>query len=275
MKKGFILFLAILMCGMLMLPVGAAESDALPDGHFATAADLFGYWESTYPPQYPDYICGVWTDNGTSYPLTFSVTDNAAGRAGKKEILRLLADDQSVKFTTDRYSRNFLMQVMEEITPYFSQDLGLAGLGVYDMDNHVGLEILQSYADREETKQFLKDLKKRYGDAVSISYTGGYVTHTTDLDSLHTYTEVLDGAANGSKKMVLLFTLVGLGLLGTTAAVALIHRKKTAVAQTTVGTVTAAFDHKPTCREVETAIKNSESSPSPSLEDKINAELDR
>ena len=275
MKKGFILFLAILMCGMLMLPVGAAESDALPDGHFATAADLFGYWESTYPPQYPDYICGVWTDNGTSYPLTFSVTDDAAGRAGKKEILRLLADDQSVKFTTDRYSRNFLMQVMEEITPYFSQNLGLAGLGVYDMDNHVGLEILQSYADREETKQFLKDLKKRYGDAVSISYTGGYVTHTTDLDSLHTYTEVLDGAANGSKKMVLLFTLVGLGLLGMTSAVALIHRKKTAVAQTTVGTVTAAVNHKPTCREVETAIKNSESSPSPSLEDKINAELDR
>ena len=273
MKKWISVILLFVMCAVSIIPASAAGSDDLPDGYFATSSDLFGYWESTYPPQYPDYICGVWTDNGTTYPLTFSVTDDAAGRAGKKEILRLLADDQSVKFTTDQYSRNFLMQVMEEISPYFSQDLGLVGLGVYDMDNHVGLEILQSYADREETKQFLKDLKKRYGDAVSISYTGGYVTHTTDLDTLHT--DALDGAANGSQKMVLLGTLVGLGLLGTTAAVALIHRKKTAVAQTTVGTVTIASDHKPTRREVETAIKNSESSPSPSLEDKINAELDR
>ena len=145
MKKWLFLCLTVLLFGLLVLPAGAAESDALPDGYFATSEDLFQYWASPYPTQYPDYVGGIWTDNGTSYPLTIALTDDAAGKTGKKEILRLIADDNSVKFTTVKYSRNLLERAMNEITPYFEQDLGLVGLGVYDMENHVELEIHKDY----------------------------------------------------------------------------------------------------------------------------------
>ncbi len=273
MKKWIFLWLIALMCVVCVISVSAAESDTLPDGYFATSADLFGYWESTYPPQYPDYICGVWTDNGTTYPLTFSVTNDAAGRAGKKEILRLLADDSSVKFTTGKYSRNLLMQVMEDISQYFDQDLGLVGLGVYDIQNHVGLDILQSYADHAETKQWLKDLKARYGDAIFVRYTGGYVTDSIDLPL--TYTGGIEGKADASAKMIFLCCFVGAGLLGTTAVFMVAHRKKSAVAQTNAGTVTVSADRKLTCREVETAIKNSEAEPSSDLEEKIRSQLNK
>ena len=276
MKKWILVTALVLICALSVLPASAAGSDDLPDGCFATASELFGYWESTYPAQYPDYICGVWTDNGTVYPLTFSLTDDAVGKAGKKEILRLLADDNSVKFTTGKYSRNYLMQVMDDISQYFTQNLGLVGLGVYDMQNHVGVEIDEDYINREDTQKLLADLKARYGDAVSITYTSGYVTYTLDIMSGMTETaDVYHKSESAKKQMILLCCAVGIGLLGTTAFLAILRGRKTAAAQTEAGTVTvtATATRKPTRREVEKAIQNSESSPPPELEQKIRDRL--
>ena len=104
MKKWMLICMIWLMCGVLALTVGAAQTDALPDGHFATSDELYQYWNSTYPPQYPDYIGGVWTDNGTTYPLTFALTDDAAGQAGKQEILRLRDEGATIIFSTHNMS---------------------------------------------------------------------------------------------------------------------------------------------------------------------------
>ena len=271
MKKYFLLCWIMLVCSILTIPISAAESDTLPDGCFSTANDLFGYWESTYPPQYPDYICGVWTDNGTAYPLTFSVTDDAAGEAGKQEILRLLADDNSVKFVEDKYSRNDLMRIMEEISHYFEQDVGLAGLGVYDMENHVMVEVLQEYLDREETVQLLAEWKQRYGDAISITYTDGYVMYTYDVDIAER-----DGRGAVSRKTVLLGTLLGGGILGTVAVFWAVHRKRTAIAvMAASGGGMTVTEQGLTRRKIEAAIKDSASDPPSDLEDRINTELNR
>lgn len=270
MKKWLFLCLTVLLCGFLVLPAGAAESDTLPDGYFATSEDLFQYWASPYPTQYPDYVGGIWTDNGTSYPLTIALTDDAAGKAGKKEILRLIADDNSVKFTTVKYSRNLLEQAMEEITPYFEQDLGLVGLGVYDMENRVELEIHKDYKNNAATKEMLRRIKSTYGAAVYVRYTDGYVAMTEDL-------LVIDGAVDKDPtKAILALTIVGIGLLGIVAlVVAVRQRQKRAAAQTSDGTVTVATDGKMTLRDTEQAIRESEAAPPEELEDKIISKLNK
>ena len=91
MKKWFIVCLTVLLCAGLIPTVSAAGMNEFPDGYFATSNDLFQYWHSTYPPQYPDYVGGVWTENGTAYPLTFALTDDAAGDAGHTRIEEAVA----------------------------------------------------------------------------------------------------------------------------------------------------------------------------------------
>ena len=270
MKKWLFLCLTVLLFGLLVLPAGAAESDALPDGYFATSEDLFQYWASPYPTQYPDYVGGIWTDNGTSYPLPIALTDDAAGKTGKKEILRLIADDNSVKFTTVKYSRNLLERAMNEITPYFEQDLGLVGLGVYDMENHVELEIHKDYKNNTATKEMLRQIKTRYGDAVYVRYTDGYVALTEDL-------LVIDGAVDKDPtKAMLVLIVVGIGLLGTAALIVAVRQsQKRAAAQTSAGTVDVAADGKMTLRDTEQAIRKSEVKPPEDLEDKILSKLNK
>lgn len=271
MKKWTFVYMTLLLCAALTLSVSAAESDALPDGYFATSSDLYQYWNSTYPPQYPDYLAGTWTDNGTAYPLTFALTDDAAGKAGEREILRLLADDGSVKFTKAKYSYNLLMQIMGEIQPYFEHGIGLVSLGVFDMDNCVGLEIHTDHKDADETRAFLRDLKARYGDAVRITYTDGYVTYTMDIDSsLSGETGKVQG------KMLPIFFAVGIGLLGTAAlAATLYHRRRVLVAQTPSGTVTADVSHKLTRRETEKVLRESGEVPPATLEKRVEDRIDR
>ena len=57
---------------------------------FADANALFQYWYSTQETPsaspYPDYVCGVWSTDGTTDHLTIAVTKDEAGEAGKSEI---------------------------------------------------------------------------------------------------------------------------------------------------------------------------------------------
>ena len=269
MKKGIVLIMVMIFCISTALPIGATDSTSLPDGHFATAEALFQYWESTYPPQYPDYISGVWTDNGTAYPLTFAVTDDAAGREGKKEVLRLLADDDSVIFVEREFSRNLLWSAMEDLSQYLTQDLGLCGLGVYDMENRVGVEILQSYAKHEPTLELLREMRARYGDVFTVTYTDGYTTYTLDISDAH--------GKRGEMPWTWLGTLLGIGLLAATGAGAIGYRRHILVMQTPTGEVEApaGAGKKLSCRQVKRVLKESEIAPDPGLEEKIRAKVDR
>ena len=64
---------------------------------FPTLFDLFHHWCTD---GYPDYVTGIWSTDGSSYNLTLGVTNDAAGEAGKQEILDQIEDDASVAFVT-------------------------------------------------------------------------------------------------------------------------------------------------------------------------------
>ena len=116
---------------------------------YPTLFDLFQTWAND---GYPDYVTGIWSNDGSSYNLTVGVVEGAAGEAGKQEILNLIENDASVTFTTQAYSHNYLMQVQEELNPYFKQEeLGMVGSGIYDSENHVEIDFLTQKANDETT----------------------------------------------------------------------------------------------------------------------------
>lgn len=145
---------------------------------YPTLFDLFQHWCNE---GYPDYVTGVWSNDGSTYNLTVGVTGDAAGEAGKQEILNLVEDDASVNFAPQTYTHNYLMQIQDDLLPYFEQDLGLVASGVYDMENYVGVEILAAKANEEATLDFIAELKEKYGEAVSVSYSEGFATTTEEI----------------------------------------------------------------------------------------------
>lgn len=143
---------------------------------YPTLFDLFQYWCNE---GYPDYVTGIWSNDGSSYNLTVGLVEGATGEAGKQEILDLVENDSSITFTTQTYSYNYLRQVQDELTPYFKQELGMVGTGVSEMENCVDVEFLTEKANDETTLNFIAELKKTYGDAISVSSTEGYTLRQT------------------------------------------------------------------------------------------------
>lgn len=137
-------------------------------GVFETAGD----WVNEYSKRLPDYICGYWSTDGTSWNLTFGILDTEEGNAGMQEMLFLIEDDSTVSFVYQKYSKNYLLQVKEEICEYFFMDNGLQSVGVDVSENCVSVAFEESYANNETTQGFISELLSRYGDAVNISFEG-------------------------------------------------------------------------------------------------------
>lgn len=222
---------------------------------YPTLFDLFQVWCNE---GYPDYVTGVWSNDGSSYNLTVGVTGDAAGEAGKKEILNLIEDDTSVTFAPQTYTHDYLIQIQEELLPYFEQDLGLVASGVYDRENYVGVEILTAKSNEEATLDFIAELKEKYGEAISVSYTENYVTLTDELQTNTTTVlmEPLSPSATGTPFSPLLtagLILIPLLVCGVYFA---LRRRFLPVLQTNAGG-TVSQSGKLSVKEVEEIVKDS------------------
>ncbi len=216
---------------------------------FPTIFDLFQHWSSS---GYPDYVTGVWSADG-SYNLTVGVTKDEAGEAGKQEILDLIENDTSVSFVNQTYSRNYLLQIQDELFPYFKQkELGMVGNGVDDIGNCIDVWILNEKADNEATLNFIAELQETYGTAVTFSYSEGFV-HTNTLTEeiglrgplispISEDSSLLPNAPKGSSFSPLLAAgLIGIPLLvfGTYFA---LRKRFIPVMQTNAGSTVTATD---------------------------------
>lgn len=230
---------------------------------YPTLFDLFQHWCND---GYPDYVTGIWSTDGSSYNLTVGVTNDAAGEAGKQEILDLVENDDSITFTTQPYSHNYLMQIQEELFPYFEQEeLGLVGSGVYDMENCVHVEVLTEKENDEVSLNFIAELEEKYGDAVSISYTEGYVLRTEEISLTTPPAPSIGGKSSFSPLLIAGMILIPLLVFG----IYFVLRKRfVPVMQTnTGGTVT----HSDTLsvKEVEELVKDSSLTISKEVDEKV------
>lgn len=235
---------------------------------FPTLFDLFQQWCND---GYPDYVTGVWSTDGSSYNLTVGVTNDETGEAGKQEILNQIEDDASVTFVTQTYTHNYLIQIQEELFPYFKQEeLGLVASGLYDMENYIGVEFLAEKANDKATLNFIAELQEKYGDAISVSYTEGYA-FTDDLLSSTTVglTDPLSPSTDGNPSFspILVAELIAIPLLIFCAYFALRKRFVPAMQTNTEGTVTRTG--KFSVKEVEELVKDRSLTVSKEVDEKV------
>lgn len=161
MKKIITLILTIVFICSCSIIASAAEAK------YNTAGELYEVWCENLP----DYICGVWSTDGGANNLTFGIQNNAAGNAGKQEMLDLVKNDSTLTFVYQEYSRNYLLQIQREIDEYMKDDLGLVETALDEQNNCIGLGILTERKDDADTQNMLEEITDKYGKAVSIHYT--------------------------------------------------------------------------------------------------------
>ena len=230
---------------------------------YPTLFDLFQTWAND---GYPDYVTGIWSNDGSSYNLTVGVVEGAAGEAGKQEILNLIENDASVTFTTQAYSYNYLMQIQDELTPYFKQEeLGMVGSGIYDSENHVEIDFLTQKANDETTLNFIAELQQKYGDAISVSYTEGYTLLTEEIKLTTSPTPSTAGKTSYSPLLVAGLILIPLLIFGAYFA---LRKRFVPVLQTNAGwtvTKTGTLSMK----EVEELVKDSSLTVSKDVDERV------
>ena len=152
--------------------VPAVREDGTPVAKYMTMGDLYQAWFASgeYEYNYPDYVCGVWTETGDMTELVVAVTKDEAGEAGKQEILSLIENDDSVKFTYQSYSYKELRQVQEELSSFMGDESGIYGIGVYEMENKVHADIDISNPNAED---YIRKFLGQYGDKLVFEAGGG------------------------------------------------------------------------------------------------------
>lgn len=229
---------------------------------YPTLFDLFQVWCNE---GYPDYVTGVWSNDGSSYNLTIGITGDAAGEAGKQEILNLVEDDASVIFAPQTYTHNYLMQIQDDLLPYFKQDLGLVASGLYDRENYVGVEILSAKANDEATLNFIAELEQKYGDAVSISYSEGYATTTDEIGLSNPLAPSTGGNSSFSPLLAAGLILLSLLVFGLYFA---LRKRFVPVMQTNAGGTVAHTDTL-SVKDVEKILKESSLTVSREVDEKV------
>jgi len=244
MRKLCVFVMSVLLICLWTVGVSAEK------GKYRNGGELYEAWCEDLP----DYICGVWSTDGGTENLTFGIQNNAAGNAGKAEMLELVEDDGSLTFVYQVYGRKELLRIQREIQVYFEKDLGLIFTALEEKGNCIQLGILETRKNDGDTKEMIREIIREYGDAVSVVYTG----------QIHTVT-VGNG---GMEQLLILQPGILLLLILAAGAFLAVRRKRLLLVQTGKGTAVsegAALSD----REIQARVRSSAYAVPPELDQKV------
>lgn len=236
----FSIFLLItLLIGAAILPVSAA------DAQYPNAMALYQAWHSDVAEDespYPEYVCGMWSVDGSENNLMIALTDDAAGEAGRAEILTMVANTSSLSFTTMKYSHAELQRVrnamMEQLT---GQATGGWGMGIHEMENCVSVTINPELG---ENAALISAITQQYGDKVKIQ--AGELVLVHDLVGDVFFAPIEKDAFNSAPNSLLICLILCACLLLTVSTFLLVRRKVASHAKVTAdGTVCTEQKNKP------------------------------
>lgn len=245
--------IAFLLCMLLLLLAAAAFAEG-EAAEFENAFGLFQHWMQNHTDYttnpYPAYICGVWSTDGSEQNLTFALTKDEAGEAGKAEILALIADDSTATFTYASYSFAELLEVQLALSSHMNEETGVYSIGIYEMDNCVNIGI---NTDAPGSEAFMQECFERYLDRVRFEEGSG-VFIVRDQLAL--------GNGRGKLSPWLFAALLGVLLLG---AALLLRQSRVRMAQTNAGQ-TAVSDAPQSLKQVEQAVREANIAPPPAVD---------
>lgn len=239
MKKLFCAAMALLLC---LTPGFAAHADGEP---YENAYGLWVSWEQVYP----DYVAGVLSTDGGVERLTFALVEGA-GEAEKEEILSQIKEKDSASFEEGyRYSYVELRAVQEELTACLGAETGAFGIGVYEGENRVHIDI---NTDNPGAEAFMRMCRESYGDM--IVFEGGpgaaFVDTAAAEEAPPLTAEPSVGRSAGYLFPILALCLVLGGLV--------VLKQTSLIFRTAEGPEAAA---RPTFRRVEAAVRDSAETP--------------
>ena len=250
MKKLFALILAVVLICSCSIIVSAEEAK------YNTAGELFEAWYENLP----DYICGVWSTDGGTNNLTFGIQNNAAGNAGKQEMLDLVKNNSTLTFVYQEYSRNYLLQIQREIDEYMKKELGLISTALNEQNNCIELGILKERKDDVATQDMIKEITDRYGNAVTVEYTDAIYALTTDMNGLWT-----------SQHIILIMGIVVVFLAG----MFFVFQKRNVLLLQTNNGATVSTATSPSTKEVENLVRKTQYDIPSELDQRIMNEINK
>jgi len=175
---------------------------ACADDEFATFDALYGSWHEKEQVGhevtvgkcvYPEGVSGVWSTDGGTENFTVGITADARGEKAKADILAAVRDEASISFVTQKYSYSELLEVKEKVSEfvnaYEGPELGAAGWGIYQIDNKVHVEIIES---KPGARDFIDWGYENFGDMIVFNGTQGY-----DIPASASISVDTDGAIHG------------------------------------------------------------------------------
>lgn len=247
MKKLFCAAVALLLC---LAPALAVHADGEP---YENAYELWASWDQSYP----DFVAGVWSADGGVERLTFALVEGA-GEAEKEELLSRIKDKDSVSFAEGyRYSYAELRSVQAELTAYLGDGTGAFGIGVYEGENRVHIDV---NTDNPGAEAFMRMCRETYGEM--IVFEGGPGAALVDTAAAE---EAPPLAAEPSVGRSVGYLLPILALCLVLGGLALL-RQRGLIFRTAEGPEAAA---RPTFRRVEAAVRDSAEAPDDRLRQAI------
>ena len=250
MKKLFALILAVVLICSCSIIASAEEAK------YNTAGELYEAWYENLP----DYICGVWSTDGGTSNLTFGIQNNAAGNAGKQEMLDLVKNNSTLTFVYQEYSRNYLLQIQREIDEYMKKELGLISTALNEQNNCIELGILKERKDDVATQDMIKEITDRYGNAVTVEYTDAIYALTTDMNGLWT-----------SQHIILIMGIVVVFLAG----MFFVFQKRNVLLLQTNNGATVSTATSPSTKEVENLVRKTQYDIPSELDQRIMNEINK
>ena len=290
MKKFLILLLSVFLVLTLSLGAFADEAyDTYTDGDVVvsdapdyadsnievkTINDLFQYWEMN---EYPDYVCGVWSTDGSQDNLTVGVLQNDEGENGKKEILDKIENDDAVTFVYQEYSKNYLFEVQNFLFGYYKTvqdgvEECIASSSIDETNNVCIVSVLEDKENDERVTALLSELVTKFGKAVKVEYGAQIVDTYVDTGNVTTGTVNATSPATDPKEAIPLISggivLIIFGLI-----YYMITKKKGVMqAQTPENVVIPVYSFN-TKKEIEAMIKNAEITAPISIDEKIKEKM--
>ncbi len=252
----------------LMLICTCSVTVFADEAKFNTAGELYQYWHGNNA--FPDYVCGVWVENGDMTKLVIAVQNTDEGNAGKQEILDLIEDDSTVTFEYREHSYNRLREVQDELFPYFEKNLGLVSTGIYETDSKVVVGILEEKKDDPATVEMIKEIKSLYGDMIEIEYTGPAVADVDIEPAIVNIDEFVNN--NITSADYLPFIAVGIVFLAF-VSIFIFKKKRAMMLRASTGD-TIVSSAPLTAKEVENIVKKSTVDVPTDLDEKIFSAID-
>ncbi len=139
--------------------------------------NFYQLYESWYAEGYPDYVCGVYSLDGTMENLVVGITNDEKGEKGAQEILSLIENDSGVSFEYMKYTYAELQEVRLKVKAQLKEktDSGLIftwGVGISETQNAV---VVTMDLSTREKQAFAMQCMESYGDMVVFENGGEIV----------------------------------------------------------------------------------------------------